>query len=282
MPRRIDPVKPAAEAALAEALRVRIRAFVSGCRRTPADLLSHLSRELSVSKGSVQAAIRGLVADGELAYTHEHGRTFLEPSFDRAVRVGRRIVLAPPDRPVSSEAEDIIIRIRPGVSFGAGRHPTTRLALRAIEAAVNSLKRAGEVTAGSVLDIGTGSGVLAIAAVKLGFSGAIGLDIDPCALAEARENVRLNRLEGRIDISDRAVESIARRFTLVAANLRLPTLAQLASKIEMITEGHGALVVSGIRTEERGEIEAQYGKRGFACVWSAEEHNWAGTAMRKM
>jgi len=260
---------------------VHICAFVSARRRTPADILNRLSQDLSVSRGSVQAAIRGLVAGGELAYTHEHGRTFLEPSFDRAVRVGRRIVLAPPNRPVFSEAEELVIRIRPGVSFGAGRHPTTRLALRAIEAAVNRLKKAGDITAGSVLDIGTGSGVLAIAAVKFGFSGAIGLDIDPCALAEARENVRLNGLEGRIDISDRAVESIAQRFTLVAANLRPPTLAQLASEIELLTEVHGALVVSGIRTEERSEIEAEYGKRGFLCVWSAEEYDWVGTAMRK-
>ena len=237
---------------------------------------------MPVPRQSVRAAIHDLVAEGELAYTHEHGRTFLEPSFDRAVRVGRRILLAPPDRAVSSETNDLLIRVRPGVSFGAGRHPTTRLALRAIEAAVNSFKKSEEITAGRVLDIGTGSGVLAIAAVKLGFSGGIGLDIDPCALAEARENVRLNGLEGRIDVSDRAVESIAQRFTLVAANLRLPTLVKLAARIALLVEAHGALVVSGIRTEESSEIEAVYGKRGFRCVGSAEEYDWAGIVMRKM
>ncbi|MFO7707502.1 MAG: 50S ribosomal protein L11 methyltransferase [Desulfobacterales bacterium] len=278
MPQLTDLVKKGTEGALSESIRARIRAFLSGRRRTPADILLHLSQELPVSRVSVQAAIRELVADGELAYTHEHGRTFLEPSFDRAVRVGRRLVLAPPDRAGSSENDDLVIRIRPGVSFGAGRHPTTRLALRAIEAAVIGTRR----PAGGVLDIGTGSGVLAIAAVKLGLAGGIGLDIDPCALAEARENVRLNGFEGRIEISDQGLESIDRSFTLVAANLRLPTLVNLASRIELLTESHGALVVSGIRTEERSEIEAAYGKRGFSSVWSAEEYDWAGTLMRKM
>lgn len=276
MPRPTDPGKPAAEAALSEALQGRILAFVSGRRRTPADILSRLSQELPVSRGSLQAAIRELVADGELAYIHEHGRTFLEPSFDRAVRVGRRLILAPPGSAVSSEREDVVIRIRPGVSFGVGRHPTTRLALRAIEAALGGQGR----DAGKVLDIGTGSGVLAIAAVKLALADGIGLDIDPCALAEARENVRLNGLDGRVEISDRSVESIDQRFTLIAANLRLPSLVQLAPRIDRLTAAKGAVVVSGIRTEEIRSIDAAL-KENFFQEWSTEEDDWVGVVMRK-
>lgn len=280
MPRPTDPGKPAAEAAPFEGLQGPILAFVSGRRRTPADILSRLSQELPVSRGSVQAAIRGLVADGELAYTYEFGRTFLEPSLDRAVRVGRRLILAPPGSAVSPEREDVVIRIRPGVSFGVGRHPTTRLALRAIEAALDGLSTDADIPMGNVLDIGTGSGVLAVAAVKLGLAGGIGLDIDPCAVAEARENVRLNGLEGLIEVSDKAVEGIVRRFTLVAANLRLPTLVALAPQIGLLTEAKAAVVVSGIRTEEISSIESAL-QESFLRKWSAIEDDWVGIVMRK-
>ncbi len=280
MPRRIDPGKKEAEGDSPGTLRGRILAFISGRRRTPVDILNRLSQEVAVSRESVQSAIRDLVAEGEMAYTHDHGRTFLEPSFDRAVRVGRRIVLAPPGRAFSAETDDVVIRIRPGVSFGAGRHPTTRLALRAIEAAVNGLGQDAGIAAGNVLDIGTGSGVLAIAAVKLGFSGGIGLDIDPCAVAEARENVRLNGLEGRIEVSDRAVEGISQRFVLIAANLRLPTLLQLAPRIDLLTEAKAAVVISGIRTEEISSIESAL-QEGFWREWSTEEDDWVGLVMRK-
>lgn len=276
MPRLTDPARTGAEGALSESLRGRIRALLSGRRWTPVDILNHLSQELPVSRPSIQAAIYDLVAEGELAYSCEHGRTFLEPSFDRPVRVGRCFILAPPGRAVSPESGDIVIRIRPGVSFGAGRHPTTRLALRAIEAALGSLGR----DAGKVLDIGTGSGVLAIAAVKLGLAGGVGLDIDPCALAEARENVRLNGLDGRIEVSDRSVESIDQRFTLIAANLRLPSLVQLAPQIDRLTAAKGTVVVSGIHTEEISSIAAAL-KENFFQEWSTDENDWVGVVMRK-
>jgi ribosomal protein L11 methyltransferase len=220
------------------------------------------------------------VASGELAYTHELGRTFLEPSFDRAVRVARGIVLSPPGRSVSLQPGDVLIRIRPGASFGGGRHPTTRLALRAIEEMLRRPGIAAEAAGGEVLDIGTGTGILAIAAVLLGCTGGMGLDIDPCAVAEARQNVRLNGLDGRIEIADRPLEGIDRRFRLVAANLRLPTLAGLAPRLASLTAGGGNVVLSGIRAEECDELLSAY-SRSFECVWRAEEFEWAGMALKR-
>jgi ribosomal protein L11 methyltransferase len=273
MPPPSDPVKNESDA-----LRGRILELIGGGRRTPADLLKALAPPLL--PGAVRAALRDLVADGELAYTHEHGRTFLEPSFDRSVRVGRRIVLSPPGRPVSLQPGDVLIRIRPGASFGGGRHPTTRLALRAIEEVLRRPENAAAAAAGGeVLDIGAGTGVLAIAAVLLGCTGGMGLDIDPCAVAEARENVRLNGLDGGIEIADRPLEGIDRRFRLVAANLRLPTLAGLAPRLASLTAGGGNVVLSGIRVEECDELLSVY-SRSFECIWRAEEFEWAGMALK--
>jgi len=230
----------------------------------------------------VQAAIRGLVAGGELAYTHEHGRTFLEPSFDRPVRVSERIVLSPPDREVPRGPGDIVVCLRPGAAFGVGRHPTTRLSLRGIEFALRREAAVHRCAGSRALDIGTGSGVLAIAAVKLGIENGVGLDIDPCAVAEARNNVRLNGLAGRIEISDRGLEGLDGLFSLVVANLRLPTLARLAAAIAALTMPGAALVISGVQQEEQAAVVAAYGRQRFECVWSVAEDRWIGLVLYKV
>jgi ribosomal protein L11 methyltransferase len=255
--------------------------FIAGGRQTPADILRALSHPPVLPKTSVQDAIRELVVSGALAYTAEHGRTFLEPSFDRPVRVSERIVLTPPDRDVPPGPGDIVVRLRPGAAFGVGRHPTTRLALRGIEFALSGDGAARSRAGSRVLDIGTGSGVLMIAAVKLGIENGVGLDIDPCAVAEASHNVRLNGLAGRIEISDRGLERVEGVFSLVVANLRLPTLARLAAPIAALTMPGGALVVSGVQHEEQAAVMDAYGRQRFECAWSVAEDRWVGLVLYK-
>jgi ribosomal protein L11 methyltransferase len=256
--------------------------FIAGRRQTPADILKALSHPSVFPKTSVQAAIRELVAAGALTYSAEHGRTFLEPSFDRPVRVSERIVLSPPDREVPQGPGDIVVRLRPGASFGVGRHPTTRLALRGIEFALRREAAARRGAGSRVLDIGTGSGVLAIAAAKLGIENGVGLDIDPCAVAEASHNVRLNGLAGRVEISDRGLDSLEGVFSLVVANLRLPTLARLAAPIAALAMPGAALVVSGVQQEEQAAVEATYGRQRFECAWSVAEDRWVGLVLNKI
>jgi ribosomal protein L11 methyltransferase len=281
MPLHTKPSAPEADGALAGDLRQHVLSLVAGRRQTPADILKALSHPPVFPKTSVQAAIRELVAAGALTYTAEHGRTFLEPSFDRPVRVSERIVLSPPDHEVPQGPGDIVVRLRPGAAFGVGRHPTTRLALRGIEFAL-SREAAARRSAGSrVLDIGTGSGVLAIAAVKLGIENGVGLDIDPCAVAEASHNVRLNGLAGHIEISDRGIEGLEGLFSLVVANLRLPTLARLAAAIAALTMPGAALVVSGVQQEEQAAAVAAYGRQRFECAWSVAEERWVGLVLNK-
>ena len=107
----------------------------------PDQIIKDLGGRLKIRKNRVQRAIRDLVAAGELAYTFEHGRTFLEPSFDRPVRVGERIVLTPPGKEFQPGPGDVVICIAPGASFGGGRHPTTRLALRGVEFALTHFEK---------------------------------------------------------------------------------------------------------------------------------------------
>jgi ribosomal protein L11 methyltransferase len=265
-----------------ENIRRDILKYIGGRRRAPADVLKRFVQGASATRSMVQAAIRELVAAGELAYTFEHGHTFLEPSFDRPVRVAERIVLSPPGQVFQPGTDDAVIRIMAGASFGAGRHPTTRLALQGIEFVLRRegtlLRRPGS----RVLDIGTGTGVLAIAAVLLGIESGLGIDIDPCAVSEAKENIRLNSLEGRIGTSIQAIEDVAQTFTLIAANLRPPTLIRLSAKIAPLAESSAAVVLSGMRTHEHEGVLNAYEGLGCTCVWTGEEDEWAAAAFRKV
>jgi ribosomal protein L11 methyltransferase len=268
MPLPTDPVSPS------ENIQERILRLVGGRRLTPNKLIKAVEDRKQIRKSQVQRAIRDLVAAGELAYTFEHGCTFLEPSFDRPVRVGKRIVLTPPGKEVRPGPIDVVIGIAPGASFGGGRHPTTRLALRGIEFALTHSEKPLTGTGSRMLDIGTGSGVLAIAALKLGIDRGIGIDLDPCALAEAKANAKLNDLEGRILISDAPAESIRGFFTLIAANLRLPTLLSIAPSIADRSAPGAAVVISGIHLEETASVLSVYENQSFFETWRADEDEW--------
>jgi ribosomal protein L11 methyltransferase len=123
--------------------------------------------------------------------------------------------------------------------------------------------------------------VLAIAAVKLGIENGVGLDLDPCAVAEAAQNVSLNGLAGRIEVSDHGIERIDGVFSLVVANLRLPTLDRLAAPIAALTVPGGALVMSGVQQEEQEAVVAAYGQQRFECAWSVAEDRWVGLVLNK-
>jgi len=272
---------PTAPADPAEEIRNRVLRLIGGRRLPPADIIREIGGRLKLKKNRVQRAIHDLVAAGELAYTYEHGRTFLEPSFDRPVRVAERIVLIPPEKVFASGPEDVVIRVMPGASFGAGRHPTTRLALRGIEFALICREKPLIGPGTRVLDIGTGTGVLAMAAVLLGIEAGVGIDLDPCAVAEARANVRLNELDARIAVDDTALERISGPFALIAANLRLPTLLRLASSIAAWTPPGAAVVISGIRLEEIETLLSAYADHSFAQMWYDEEDDWVGVSLVK-
>lgn len=151
-----------------------------------------------LTKKQIKAVIRGLVSDGELVYTYEFGSTFLEPSFNKPVRVSTHVVLKPPGHHYQPQSDDVVIQIKSGASFGDGRHPTSRLAVRGIEYVLKKIKSDRPEDQSRVLDIGTGSGILVLAAVRLGIHQGLGIDIDPAARFEAKENVLINRLEDQI------------------------------------------------------------------------------------
>jgi len=248
----------------------------SNKRLTYGELGKRLSQKFAVPKKALKTAISELVADRQLIYTYNFGASFLEKSFNRPTRISKRVVLKPPGMSYTPEPGDIVIDIAQGASFGSGEHPTTRLAVRGIETALSGKNNFVKTDHTRTLDIGTGSGILAIAAVGLGVKKALAIDIDPCSRSEAKKNILLNNMDHRIQVLDRDIEHINENFFLITANLRYPTLVRLCSQISKITEHPGMVVISGIKTHEVRDILNAYTQKGFGCAWKAVEKEWVG------
>ena len=264
--------------ALTDSRAIRQKVFEtvseSNKKLTYGELEKRLSQNFAVHKQVLKTAISELVADRQLIYTYNFGCSFLEKSFNKPTRISKRVVLKPPGMRYTPKSDEVVIDIAQGASFGSGEHPTTRLAVRGIEAAL-SLKNCLVTTKHSrALDIGTGSGILAIVAVLLGVKKALAIDIDPCSRSEAKKNIILNNMEDQIQILDRNIENINDKFSLITANLRYPTLKRLCSHISKITEKQGMVVVAGIKTDEVTDILNSYTQKGFSCAWKAFEKDW--------
>jgi ribosomal protein L11 methyltransferase len=192
----------------------------------------------------------------------------------RSVTIGRLIIAPPWDAPdhvgVSREAheeplEPRLVVIQPSMGFGTGHHATTRIVLKALQ----HLRLQDQ----TVLDIGCGSGILAIAAVALGARSAIGIDIDPDALANAGENVDLNRVGGRVRLEEGDFRAMPLRAGLVLANLTGALLERSATTLAALVEPGGFLVASGFTESERASVVPAL-ERVLALQTLAQEEEW--------
>jgi ribosomal protein L11 methyltransferase len=177
------------------------------------------------------------------------------------------------DQPPSSPVPSLLtIVIEPSMGFGTGHHATTRLCLAALQTVA--------LDGREVVDVGTGSGVLAIAAVRLGAARALGIDNDPDAIQSARENLELN---GSADTVSVAIADLAGNplpsADVVTANLTGALLVRSAARLLDAVRPGGTLVVSGILVEERDRVVAAFAPA--AVVWEREEDGWVGVAVKK-
>lgn len=249
---------------------------------TPIALEKIVFEKYALEKKQIKSVIQGLIAKGELIYTYQYGSTFLEKSFNRPVRISKHVVIKPPENSFASKPGDVVINLAQGASFGTGQHPTTRLAVKGIDYALKECSHLNENKKICLLDVGTGSGILVIAAVLLGIQKGRGTDIDPCAIAEARENVKINGLEDRIDICDRAFEKIDRVFSMITANLRYPTIKKLLPYVHETVHKKGVVVLSGIKTDEIKDLLDIYKKKDFLCRWKENEQDWVAAVLEKV
>ncbi|UCD72230.1 MAG: 50S ribosomal protein L11 methyltransferase [Syntrophobacterales bacterium] len=203
--------------------------------------------------------------------------------FFNASQPGRRIVVKPPWISLRPR-EMIVIDIEPGMAFGTGTHPTTRLCLRALEKAltgVYDLPRRGGRTPRSVLDVGMGSGILAIAAAKLGARHVVGIDVDQRAIDNARENIRINKLRRRIRLRKATISQIGEQFGVVVVNINAQTIKGMRDHLmERVATG-GILILSGVLDGEVDLLKKLFPDGFFTLTEVSREDGWACMVLKR-
>jgi ribosomal protein L11 methyltransferase len=182
----------------------------------------------------------------------------------RPMRFGRRLWICPGGQP-APDPEAAVLELDPGLAFGTGTHPTTALCLEWLDGA--------GVEGGTVLDYGCGSGVLALAALRLGAASACAVDIDPQALLATSENAARNALESRLTVMP-AGELVAGAWDVVLANILAGPLVQLAPALARHARPGGAIVLAGM-LEDQAEGVAQAYRPWFHMRMFAKRDGWA-------
>jgi ribosomal protein L11 methyltransferase len=186
------------------------------------------------------------------------------------MRVGRRLVVRPTWRRHQAERDDVVISLDPGMAFGTGLHPTTRLCLAGLE----SLADRGLVVERRVLDVGCGSGILAIGAVALGARKALGVDTDPIAVEATTANAALNGFGGLITAREGSLPTREGPFDVVLGNLVAGVLVPLAPLLRDELRPGGALLASGIFLDREAEVLAAFEQAGLVVRGRTSEGEW--------
>lgn len=231
---------------------------------------------LQVSLPCAKAMLKELVICGDLTYQEVFGTTCVVRNFQKPVQVTDHFLLIPPDIAGNFPPGHLEIRLLPGISFGSGHHPTTRLCLDAIEHLFFTVRMPAAILQAPGADIGTGSGVLAIALCRAGLSRCLAYDIDPNAVSEAKKNVAVNALCDRIPVHDHPVPETGPGLGIICANLRTPTLERLAPVMRQRLNPGGVLVFSGIREWEKADLLASFAGYRFFPTWEKTHKNWVG------
>lgn len=191
----------------------------------------------------------------------------------RPARVGCFLIAAPWHLPLSREAGETLLLVEPGRAFGTGTHESTRLCLRFLqEIAAHGRPR-------WTLDVGTGSGILAIAAALLCAHPVVAVDNDPDAIEGARHQARLNQVDIRLLLGDGARALAASAFDLVLANLSAPLLLERRDELARPLAAGGALVLAGFLAADLAEVQAAFASLGPGR--SRTDGEWAALLVRK-
>ena len=253
---RVDPSRPAI-----------VRAYLPRPGEAPA---ARAVAEASEALGHLQAF--GLRPIGELTTRIVHEADWAEAwkAHFPVLRVGRRLVIRPTWRRHRHAPDDVVLALDPGMAFGTGLHPTTRLCLAGLE----SVADRGGVAGRRVLDVGCGSGILAIAAVSLGAASALGVDSDPIAIEATQANARRNRLARRIRAREGSLPSGEPPFDVVLANLIAGVLVPLAPLLAAELRGGGVLLASGIFVDREADVRAAFEASRLGVVGRTTEGDW--------
>ena len=193
----------------------------------------------------------------------------------KPIRIGRRLVIVPAWEKYDAAPEDLIVRMDPGMAFGTGTHETTRLVIELLEKYTSSGCR--------MLDVGTGSGILAICASKLGAGQCFAYDIDPMAVRVANENIKDSGLTNiTCQVSDLLKQADrSAPYDLICANLVADIIIRMIPDLSPFMADHTVLLASGIITSRSQDVIDCFNRYGYSVVEQSVENDWCALAVKK-
>ena len=226
--------------------------------------------EAGEAVGHLQAFGLGAIGDVATRVVHESDWAEAWKADFPVMRVGRRLVIRPTWRRHRAAPDDVVISLDPGMAFGTGLHPTTRLSLAAIETVADR----GALEGRRVLDVGCGSGVLSIAAALLNARSVVGVDTDPVAIEATTANVARNGLTDRVAARQGSVPTADQAFDVVVANLIASLLIELALPLRDELVPGGVLLASGIFGDRESEVRDAFATVGLDVRSKTTEGDW--------
>ncbi|MEG0371531.1 MAG: 50S ribosomal protein L11 methyltransferase [Clostridium sp.] len=192
----------------------------------------------------------------------------------KPLRIGNKILIKPIWEEVEASETDIIVELDPGMAFGTGTHETTSMCVELLEKYLTKNDR--------VFDIGTGSGILSIVASKLGAKDVVGVDLDPVAVASAKENVSFNKIENVEIIHGDLVNVIEGKAGIVVANIIAEVVVYLTSIIKPFIGKDGHFITSGIIQDRKEDVINALNKEGFEIIEITEKGEWVAIAAKPL
>ncbi len=189
-------------------------------------------------------------------------------------KVGKKLVVCPTWEEYSPNDGEVVMKLDPGMAFGTGTHDTTRLCMQLLEEHVNSDTE--------LLDIGTGSGILSVAAALLGAHSCIGCDIDPLAVRTAGENAELNNVSNTTEfVCGDLAEKIDGTFDTICANIVADVIIRLSPDIPALLKEDGVFIASGIIEERADDVIAALDEIGFVCTDRRDSGGWVALCAKR-
>lgn len=211
----------------------------------------------------------------ETVGVHEEDWANSWKEYYKPLRIGKRLVIVPAWEKYDANPNDLVVRMDPGMAFGTGTHETTRLVIELLEKYTKQGCR--------MLDVGTGSGILAICASKLGAGECFAYDIDPMAVRVANENIKdsgLTNIECKVsDLLKQADRS--RPYDLICANLVADIIIRMIPDLSPFMDKHTVLLASGIITSRSADVIACFEQYGYEIAEKSVENDWCALAVRK-
>jgi ribosomal protein L11 methyltransferase len=197
----------------------------------------------------------------------------------KPIAIGSALLIKPSWSKRKARRGQAVVVLDPGLSFGTGQHATTRFCLRQIVAL------RPRRTTGSLLDIGSGSGILAISAAKLGYAPVEALDFDPVAVRIARKNCRSNRVEGKVSVKRQDLVRMAptsrQRYDVICANLISPLLISQRDRVLNRLAPRGTVILAGILATEFATVQRAYELAGLKLVKTIVEREWQSGSFKR-